>query len=155
MGAAIDYTEKENIYEPIGDITIACSGRLKSVEVEENIAWLIDELPALSIAMAVAEGTSIVRNAKELRVKESDRIATVVKGLEACGIATDEFDDGYSVTGGIVHKAAIDSHGDHRIAMSFAIAGLLNGMEIEDTACIDTSFPNFFEILSQITGVKI
>ncbi len=155
MGAAIDYMEKENIYEPIGDITIAYSGRLKPVVVEENIAWLIDELPALSIAMAVAEGKSTVRNAKELRVKESDRIATVVKGLEACGIVTDEFEDGYHVTGGVIHQATIDSHGDHRIAMSFAVAGLLSGMEIEDTACIDTSFPNFFEILSQMTGVSI
>ena len=155
MGAKIDYLERENIYEPIGDIEISYSGRLKPVVVEENIAWLIDELPALSIAMATAEGKSTVRNAKELRVKESDRIATVVKGLHACGIEADEFEDGYSVTGGTFRRAAIDSHGDHRIAMSFAIAGLLDGMEIEDTACIDTSFPNFFEILSQITGVDI
>jgi 3-phosphoshikimate 1-carboxyvinyltransferase len=154
MGAKITLTQREDIYEPIGDIEVVYRGKLKSVTVEENIAWLIDELPALSIAMAVAEGTSTVRNAKELRVKESDRIATVVKGLRACGIAADEFEDGYSVTGDSLQKAIINSHGDHRIAMSFAVAGLLNGMEIEDTACIDTSFPNFFTILSQITGVE-
>ncbi len=155
MGARITYREIENIYEPIGDISICYNGKLKPVSVEENIAWLIDELPALSIAMAVADGTSSISNAKELRVKESDRIASVVKGLEACGIVCSEYEDGYTVTGGTLQKAMIDSHGDHRIAMSFAIAGLLNGMEIEDTACIDTSFPNFFTILSQMTGVKI
>jgi len=155
MGAKILFLEKENIYEPIGDIEIIYNGRLRSVTVEENIAWLIDELPALAIAMATADGTSTVRNAKELRVKESDRIETVVGGLQACGIDAEEFEDGYIVTGGTMQKAIIDSHGDHRIAMSFAVAGLLDGMEIEDTACIDTSFPNFFTILSQITGVKI
>ena len=155
MGSSIIYHEKENRYEPIGDIEIMYRGKLKACVVEERIAWLIDELPALSIAMAVAEGTSIVRNAKELRVKESDRISSVVSGLNACGITADEHEEGYSVTGGRIQSATIDSHGDHRIAMSFAIAGLLSGMEIEDTACIDTSFPNFFDILSQITGVKI
>jgi 3-phosphoshikimate 1-carboxyvinyltransferase len=155
MGAKIIFSEKENIYEPIGDIEIIYNGRLHSVSVEENIAWLIDELPALSIAMAVAEGRSTVRNAKELRVKESDRIATVVKGLHLCGIDAEEFEDGYSILGGTIQKALVDSHGDHRIAMSFAIAGLLSGMEIEDTACIDTSFPNFFTILSQIAEVEI
>ena len=155
MGAKIIYYEHDNLYEPIGDIEVAYNGKLKCVNVEKNIAWLIDELPALSVAMAAAEGMSRIRNARELRVKESDRIASVVKGLESCGIATEEYEDGYTVSGGELHKAVIDSHGDHRIAMSFAVAGLLNGMEIEDTACIDTSFPNFFDILSQITEVKL
>ncbi len=153
MGANITYQEQENIYEPIGDIEISYNGKLKPVVVEKNIAWLIDELPVLSVAMAVADGTSEIRNAKELRVKESDRIASVVKGLEACGIVCSEQDDGYTVTGGTLQQATIGSHGDHRIAMSFAIAGLLNGMDIEDIACIDTSFPNFFDILSQLTRV--
>ena len=154
MGANISYKEIENLYEPIGDIDIRYSGRLNAITVEENIAWLIDELPALSIAMAVANGTSYIKNAKELRVKESDRISTVVNGLNKCGIETDEYEDGYAVVGGEISSATIDSHGDHRIAMSFAIAGLLDGMEIADTSCIDTSFPNFFDILRQITGVE-
>jgi 3-phosphoshikimate 1-carboxyvinyltransferase len=155
MGADVRYAEHENTYEPIGDIEVRYGGQLQAVTVEENIAWLIDELPALSIAMALAEGTSRVRNAKELRVKESDRIESVVGGLGACGIEVKSYEDGYEIVGGKLHKAAIDSHGDHRIAMSFAIAGLVDGMEIQDTACIDTSFPNFFAILSQITGVEI
>jgi len=153
MGADIRYITKDDLYEPIGDIEIRYSGELQAITVESNIAWLIDELPALSIAMARANGISHIKNAKELRVKESDRISTVVDGLNACGIETMEVEDGYSVVGGSIHSATIDSHGDHRIAMSFAIAGVVDGMEIVDTACIDTSFPNFFDILSQITKV--
>jgi 3-phosphoshikimate 1-carboxyvinyltransferase len=156
MGASIEYIEKENRYEPIGDIKVGYNGRLKAVEVDKHIAWLIDELPALSIAMAMAEGTSRVSNARELRVKESDRISTVMEGLDACGVKTKEFEDGYEIEGaGRLRSTAVNSYGDHRIAMSFAIAGLLEGMEIVDIACIDTSFPNFFDILSQITEVKI
>jgi len=154
MGAHITYVEKENIYEPIGDIEIAYNGQLHAITVEKNIAWLIDELPALSIAMATAKGTSLVKNAKELRVKESDRITTVLTGLNACGIETVEHEDGYEITGGEIQSATINSHGDHRIAMSFAIAGLLTKMTIEDTACIETSFPNFFDILSKIITIK-
>ena len=154
MGATINYIEKENIYEPIGDIEVTYNGQLSAITVEKNIAWLIDELPALSIAMAVAQGTSVVKNAKELRVKESDRITTVLTGLEACGVESVEHDDGYEIIGGALNSATINSHGDHRIAMSFAIAGLLCDMKIEDTACIETSFPNFFDILSQITSLR-
>jgi 3-phosphoshikimate 1-carboxyvinyltransferase len=147
MGAKITYIEQENLYEPIGDIVVEYAP-LQGVEVSENIAWLIDELPALSIAMAVASGESYVRNAKELRVKESDRISSVVNNLALCGVDFEEYEDGYKIFGGKgLKKATINSNGDHRIAMSFAIAGLLCGMDIEDTACIDTSFPNFVEIL--------
>ena len=153
MGATISYVEKENIYEPIGDIEISHNGQLSAITVEKNIAWLIDELPALSIAMSVANGRSFVKNAKELRVKESDRIATVLTGLNACGIETVEHEDGYEVLGGTLTSATINSHGDHRIAMSFAIAGLYCGMNIEDTECIETSFPNFFDILSELTQI--
>ena len=154
MGAAIEYRIRQDLFEPIGDITVRHNGRLQAVEVSERIPWLIDELPALAVAMATAEGTSTVRNAAELRVKESDRIDSTLRALNACGIVTEEYTDGYAVTGGELRKATIDSHGDHRIAMSFAIAGLLCGMEIEDIDCVATSFPNFFEILSEITEVR-
>jgi len=154
MGATIAFVEKENIYEPIGDIEITYNGKLQAITVDNNIAWLIDELPALSIAMALAEGTSLVKNAKELRVKESDRISTVLEGLNNAGIETIEHEDGYEVIGGTLKATTVNSHGDHRIAMSFAIAGLVCGMDIEDTSCIDTSFPNFFDILSEITTIK-
>jgi 3-phosphoshikimate 1-carboxyvinyltransferase len=155
MGAAVEYELQEDRYEPIGEIRVAYAGRLSAVEVSHRIAWLIDELPALAVAMATAEGVSRVRNAAELRVKESDRIASVVAALNACGIETEEYPDGYAIRGGILRRAVIDSHGDHRIAMSFAIAGLLCGMEIEDIDCVATSFPNFFDILSTMTEVQL
>lgn len=145
MGANVEFIEKENIYEPLGDIIVSHK-ELNGVEVSSNIAWLIDELPALSIAMSLAKGKSIVKNAKELRVKESDRISSVINNLKLCGVECFEFDDGYEITGGSLKSAVIDSHGDHRIAMSFSIAGLICGMEILDTECILTSFPNFKEL---------
>ncbi len=150
MGAKVEFIETENIYEPLGDIIVE-HHTLKGVEVSKNIAWLIDELPALSIAMSIADGKSVVKNAKELRVKESDRISSVVNNLALCGVKFNEFEDGYEIYGNSeLTKATINSHGDHRIAMSFAIAGLLCGMEIEDTDCIETSFPNFYEILNSL-----
>ena len=153
MGAHLEYREKGSRYEPIGDIRIAYNGKLHAVDVSEHIAWLIDELPALAIAMAVAEGRSTVRNAAELRVKESDRITSVLQGLGRSGIVTEAFEDGYAIIGGQLHPATVESFGDHRIAMSFSIAGLVCGMEIEDTACVDTSFPNFYALLQDITKV--
>ena len=152
MGAEVEFIESENIYEPIGDIVVQ-HNTLKGVTVDKNIAWLIDELPCLSIAMAVANGKSVVKNAEELRVKESDRISSVVNNLKLCGVNYQEFEDGYEIEGNArLQKATINSHGDHRIAMSFAIAGLLCGMDIEDTQCIETSFPNFTEILNNLRG---
>jgi len=153
MGANISFVEKENIYEPIGDIEIFYNGELRAVTVDSNIAWLIDELPALSIAMSLAQGRSIVKNAKELRVKESDRISSVLEGLNSCGIETIEHEDGYEIIGGKLQESTVNSYGDHRVAMSFAIAGVNSGMHIKDIACIDTSFPNFFDILTEITNI--
>ncbi|WP_297433498.1 3-phosphoshikimate 1-carboxyvinyltransferase [Sulfurimonas sp.] len=153
MGANISYELSDNKYEPVGNIYVKYAP-LHAIVVENNISWLIDELPALSIAMACADGESIVKNAKELRVKESDRISTVVMGLRACSIEVDEYEDGYKISGGTLSKATVDSDGDHRIAMSFIIAGLRCGMEVSDLECINTSFPNFFELLQQLTYVK-
>ena len=154
MGANISYEVTEDKYEPIGNIRVK-HAPLKAIVVEENISWLIDELPALSIAMACASGASVLKNAEELRVKESDRISTVVEGLRACGIEVDEYEDGYKILGGELKKAEVDSDGDHRIAMSFIIAGLRCGMKVTDLDCINTSFPNFFELLSKITKVEL
>ena len=154
MGANIEYNLKEDIYEPIGDIIVK-GNSLNGIEVDENIAWLIDEIPALAIAMAMANGKSIVKNAKELRVKESDRIEAVVSNLTKCGINAIEKEDGFEIIGSKdINEAVIKSYGDHRIAMSFAIMGLIKDMKIEDTECINTSFPNFIKLLSQITKVE-
>ncbi len=153
MGTKIEFIEKENSYDSVGDIVIEYAP-LKGVVVEDNIAWLIDELPALSIAFGYADGKSLVKNAKELRVKESDRISSVVENLKKCGLNVDEFEDGYEVTGGEFETATVDSYGDHRVAMSFAVAGLITPIKITDTECIKTSFPNFIELLSSIGNVS-
>jgi len=150
MGAKVDFIKTEDVYEPIGDIVVE-HNTLHGVTVDKNIAWLLDELPALSIAMSIANGPSVVKNAKELRVKESDRISVVVDNLKLCGVKYEEYDDGYKIQGNsTLKKATVNSHGDHRIAMSFAIAGLLCGMDVEDTQCIETSFPNFMDILNSL-----
>ncbi|MEA3229269.1 MAG: 3-phosphoshikimate 1-carboxyvinyltransferase [Campylobacterota bacterium] len=154
MGTKVSYELTENRYEPIGNIRVEYAP-LKAIVVEDNISWLIDELPALSIAFACADGESVVKNAQELRVKESDRISTVVNGLRACSIEVDEYEDGYKVSGGDLQYAQVDSDGDHRIAMSFIIAGLRCGMEVTDLDCINTSFPNFFELLQKITKIEV
>jgi len=154
MGVHISYKENSSKYEKIGDITVVAPSELKPIEVKDNISWLIDEIPALSIAMACARGKSVVRNAKELRVKESDRIKSTVENLNKCGIETREFEDGFEVVGGVLKPAFIESMGDHRIAMSFSIAGLKCGMEIDEVECTKTSFPNFFDILKDL-GVSL
>jgi len=153
MGTEIEFIKTNTKYEDVGDIVIKY-GPLNGVEVSENIAWLIDELPALSIAFSVASGKSVVKNAKELRVKESDRISVVVENLKKCGIKVKEFKDGYEIEGGGFKGGTVDSYGDHRIAMSFAIAGLLKPMNVTDVECIKTSFPNFISILAKITNIE-
>ncbi len=153
MGAKIEFIEKESNYERVGDIVVE-SSNLIGVEVSENLSWLIDEIPALAIAMSFAKGKSVVKNASELRVKESDRIKSSVSNLIKCGVDVKELDDGFEIVGGEVKSATIESFGDHRVAMSFAIAGIKVGMNINDIECINTSFPNFLEILKEITEVE-
>lgn len=149
MGADIKFINITQDYETICDIEVKFAP-LKAICVEEKISWLIDEAPALAIAFACAKGKSTLKNAKELRVKESDRIKLMVEGLKKCGISANELDDGFEITGGEANAAIITPNGDHRIAMSFAILGLKCGMIIENSDCIATSFPNFGEILREI-----
>ncbi len=153
MGAKIAFKELSNDFESVGKIVVE-SSRLKAVRVSEKISWLIDEAPALAIAFACADGVCVLENAQELRVKESDRIKAVVSNLQKCGIRAKELETGFEIEGGKVQAAKIQSFGDHRIAMSFAILGLLCGVEIDDYDCINTSFPNFLSILENL-GAKI
>ena len=114
---------------------------------------LIDEIPVIAVAAALAQGRTIIRNARELRVKETDRITTVVNNLRAMGAEVEEFEDGMEIEGGHpLHGAAIDSFGDHRIAMAFAIAGLFAKGEtvIRNTDCVNTSYPGFAHHLDAI-----
>jgi len=111
-----------------------------------EIPALIDELPALAIAQAVARGRSTVRGAGELRVKESDRITHVVNGLRALGGTAEETPDGWSITGGGLTGGAVDAVGDHRLAMAFGVASLVatEAIQVAGGAMIDTSYPGFY-----------
>lgn len=153
MGAKILYKFNKDAYEDIGEISVEYSP-LNAIEVDKNISWMIDEAPALAIAFACAKGTSILRNAAELRVKECDRIAVSVLALKQCGIQAEELEDGFIITGGEPKNATIDSHGDHRIAMSFAILGLKCAMVINNSEFISTSFPKFTYFLRKF-GAEI
>ena len=159
MGAIISYEKSSNEYDDIGAITVSSpKDGLKAINVSERISWLIDEAPALSIAFACAQGKSVLNNAKELRVKEGDRSAVTVNALKACGIDASELEDGFEIIGDPngtkLKNAVIDSHGDHRIAMSFAVLGLKCGMEIRGAEYIATSFPTFSKHLASL-GVQV
>jgi len=151
-GLSITATSGDDAGEPMGDITVVGSC-LHGTTVEGNeIPNLIDELPLVAVAGAMAEGQTVIRGAEELRVKESDRIATTVAMLRAVGVQVDEAPDGMTVTGGPVSgNASIDSHGDHRIAMCAAILGLIGQgpVEVVNTDCIATSYPSFWSDLER------
>jgi 5-enolpyruvylshikimate-3-phosphate synthase len=129
----------------VADIEVR-PARLKGIAVPERlVALAIDEFPAFFIAAACAEGETLVTGAEELRVKESDRIAVMAEGLTALGVTNEVRPDGLRIEGGPISGGTIDSRGDHRIAMSFAVASLRarGPIEILDTANVATSFPGF------------
>ncbi len=156
MGADICITNRTECGEPYGDITVRSPQQLVATEVlPHEIPNLIDEIPVLAVAAAFARGTTSIRNAAELRVKESDRIATVVGNLQAMGAMVQEYPDGMEITGGApLHGATMDCYGDHRIAMSFLMAGLNAGGETTLLNChsINTSYPGFEAHLQTLTG---
>jgi 3-phosphoshikimate 1-carboxyvinyltransferase len=149
MGADIRIeSERESGGEPVGDIVVR-HAPLHGVELPEALVPdMIDEFPALFVAAAVAQGSTVIRGAAELRVKESDRLASMATGLRTLGITVDETPDGATIVGGTLNGGSIDSHGDHRIAMSFAIAGLVarEPVHIADCRNVATSFPGFIEL---------
>ena len=154
MGATIAVANERSIGgEPVADLT-ASSARLRGIGIGGAIVpRLVDELPILAIAAAVAEGATTVSDAAELRVKESDRIATVAKGLEALGVRVTERPDGMIIAGsGQIGGGEVSSHGDHRIAMAFAIGGLVasTAVTIEGAAAVGISYPAFWPTLAQI-----
>ncbi|MGD9419331.1 MAG: 3-phosphoshikimate 1-carboxyvinyltransferase [Verrucomicrobiota bacterium JB025] len=153
MGADITITPKDVPGEPIGDLEVR-GGKLTATTLEQSeIPNLIDEIPVIAVAAALASGTTVIRNARELRVKETDRIDTTVKNLRAMGGVVEEFEDGMEIEGGHpLHGATCNSFGDHRIAMSFAIAGLFASGEttITNTDCVNTSYPGFAHHLASL-----
>jgi 3-phosphoshikimate 1-carboxyvinyltransferase len=134
--------------EPVADLRVR-SAALRGIEVPEAlVADMIDEFPALFVAAALAEGTTVVRGAAELRVKESDRIATMATALRALGAHIEETPDGAVIEGGALEEGAVDSGGDHRIAMALAVAGqrAAGSVRIADCDNVATSFPGFLEL---------
>lgn len=149
MGADIQIeNERESGGEPVGDLLVRYSP-LHGIELPEALVPdMIDEFPVLFVAAAAAKGRTVVRGAAELRVKESDRIATMAAGLRALGVSIEEAPDGATIDGGTIGGGVIESHGDHRIAMSFAVAGLVAAgpVRINDCTNVATSFPGFLEL---------
>lgn len=147
MGADIEVKLTSQVPEPMGNVTVRGS-RLRGTRIApEEIPSLIDEIPVLMIAMALAEGESLVSGASELRVKESDRIASMVSNLNAMGASAKELPDGCWIQGVLRFSGGqIQSHFDHRTVMSFVVAALRSEGEvtIDDITCVDTSFPAFF-----------
>jgi 3-phosphoshikimate 1-carboxyvinyltransferase len=146
MGADIDIgNRREEGGEPVADLRVR-SAALRGIEIPEALVPLaIDEFPVLFVAAACATGVTTLRGAAELRVKESDRIGVMAEGLAALGIDATPTDDGMVIRGGTLHGGRVDSHGDHRIAMAFAIAALraTDPITVTDCANVDTSFPGF------------
>lgn len=157
MGGDIEI-EHERVVggEPVADIRVR-SSRLHGIDIPEELVPLaIDEFPAIFIAAACAQGVTRLTGAEELRVKESDRIQVMADGLQALGISAEPTLDGIVIQGGALQGGCVESHGDHRIAMSFAMAGLRAsaGIEILDCANVNTSFPGFVDLASQ-TGLSL
>jgi 3-phosphoshikimate 1-carboxyvinyltransferase len=141
---------RERAGEPVADIRVRHT-RLRAVQIAgDMVPRAIDEIPILAVAASYAEGTTVIRDAVELRVKESDRIATMVSELRKMGVVVNELPDGMEIIGKeALDGATCESHGDHRIAMSMAVAGLAarGNTVIRDTEWIDTSFPGFERLL--------
>jgi prephenate dehydrogenase/3-phosphoshikimate 1-carboxyvinyltransferase len=154
MGADIEVRpHASGAAEPTADIEVRASA-LRGIEVPLDLVPLaIDEFPVFFIAAAAASGESVLRGAEELRVKESDRLATMSEGLSAVGVRHELLADGMRVWGGTpLRGGTIDSHGDHRVAMSFAVASLLadGPIEILDVANVATSFPGFDTLANSV-----
>ncbi len=149
MGADISLSNQSIVGgEPVADIRVR-SSQLKGIRIpEDQVPLAIDEFPAIFIAAACAEGETVLTGAEELRVKESDRIQVMVDGLLKLGIQAQATPDGVVIQGGVLGGGCIESHGDHRIAMAFAMAALRaeDEIQVNDCANVDTSFPGFLQL---------
>ncbi len=153
MGADIELSNQRTVGgEPVADIRVQ-SAQLKGIAIPENlVALAIDEFPVIFVAAACAEGETVLTGAKELRVKESDRIQVMADGLKTLGVNAKPTEDGMIIQGGVIGGGKVISHHDHRIAMAFAIAGLRanDAILIDDCANVNTSFPSFVTLASQL-----
>ncbi|MBX6420528.1 MAG: 3-phosphoshikimate 1-carboxyvinyltransferase [Nevskia sp.] len=158
MGAEVEW-RNERLFggEPVAEIFVRGPSRLRGIDIgPELVALAIDEMPAVFVAAACAQGETCISGAAELRVKESDRIAAMCEGLRALGVAAQPRPDGALIVGGGLRGGTVDSRGDHRVAMSFALAALRadQTVTILDCANVSTSFPGFVE-LAQNAGLPI
>ncbi|MFA9462338.1 3-phosphoshikimate 1-carboxyvinyltransferase [Thiohalorhabdus methylotrophus] len=157
MGAHIELqNERTHGGEPVADLRVR-GGELRGIEIPSHLVPLaIDEFPAIFVAAAAAEGRTVLRDAAELRVKESDRIQTMADGLQALGIAAVPLEDGLVIDGGPISGGRVDAHGDHRVAMAFAVASIAASgpISISGAAAIRTSFPDFLEV-ARAVGLRI
>ncbi|WP_339632997.1 3-phosphoshikimate 1-carboxyvinyltransferase [uncultured Sneathiella sp.] len=158
MGADIEISNKrDQAGEPVGDLHVRGSALTGITVPPERAPTMIDEFPVLFVAAAFATGKTVMRGLHELRVKESDRIAAMAAGLKACGVALEELDDGLIIDGNGTPPAGggkIETHLDHRIAMSFLVMGLAakNPVTVDDGRVMETSFPGFANLLRGLGG---
>ncbi len=157
MGASIEVLNERNVGgEPVADIRVK-SAKLKGIDIpEDQVPLAIDEFPAIFVAASCAEGKTVLTGAEELRVKESDRIQAMADGLSILGIDAQSTEDGIIIHGGRIGSGEVESHDDHRIAMSFAMAALVASgpITINECANVATSFPDFVELANQ-SGLSI
>jgi len=154
MGGSIELLDQREVSgEPVADILVRTS-QLKGCAIAGSVVpRAIDEFPAICVAAACAEGVTTIRDARELRVKETDRIAAMATNLRSLGVPIEECEDGMTVTGvERISGGSVNSFGDHRIAMSFSVAALVSagGITISDTECVSTSFPTFYPLLEKV-----
>jgi 3-phosphoshikimate 1-carboxyvinyltransferase len=156
MGADLDVKiAGDRFGEPFGDVTVRGSALSGTTIEGPEIPTLIDELPLLAVLASFAEGTTVIRNAEELRVKESDRIDVISKGLSELGADCEALPDGMRINGpSVLHGGEVDSLGDHRAAMSFAVAGLRTQapVVVKGWSSVATSFPEFLDLLGRAQG---
>jgi len=141
--------------EAVGDIRVRYAGNLQGIDIPEDLVpSLIDELPVILALASVAKGVTRLRGAAELRVKESDRLAVMARGLETLGVKLEEYPDGMDVSGGAIRGGQVDGAGDHRCAMSFCVLGQVAPSAVTVSGCenIDTSYPGFVDDLSSVGG---
>jgi len=156
MGGSVELLDQRELSgEPVADLLVRTS-RLKGITISGSVVpRAIDEFPVICVAAACAEGVTSVRDARELRVKETDRISAMANNLRALGVVVTETEDGMDISGAErISGGRVESFGDHRIAMSMSVAAQVatDAITIQDTDCVATSFPTFFQLLEKVAG---
>jgi 3-phosphoshikimate 1-carboxyvinyltransferase len=157
MGAQIEVRPIDGHVEPLADLRVRHT-QLKGAVIDGELALrCLDEIPVLAVAAAFAEGTTVIKDAGELRLKESDRIERMVAGLRSLGVQVEALPDGMVIEGGRpTGVGRVDAHGDHRIAMAFAVAGAAapGGVRIDGAGSVSSSYPEFFATLAALRGLE-